>query len=188
MINPWEWITTTGTALLMVFLTGLGLYISLLLFTRLAGLRSFTKMSSFDFAITVAFGSLLATVILSRRPPLLQGVMALLVLFAIQYVVSRLRRRSDAFAALVDNRPLLLMAGADVLEENLTVARITRSDLHSKLRLAGVTHRDQVLAVVMETTGDVSVLKKTPEGPDLSLFVDVRDIERLRRKVEAGEL
>lgn len=53
----WSWITTTGTAVLMVVLSALGIYLTLVLFTRLAGLRSFSKMSSFDFAITVGIGT-----------------------------------------------------------------------------------------------------------------------------------
>ncbi len=181
----WEWITTTGSALLMIFLTGLGLYLSLLLLTRLTGLRSFAKMSSFDFAITVAFGSLLATVIVSRQPPLLQGVAALVVLFVIQYTVSRLRLRSSALAALVDNKPLLLMVGSEILDDNLKEGRMTRADLNSKLRLAGISHRDQVLAVVMETTGDVSVIKGAMGETqlDMDLFEGVRDAERLYRQM-----
>lgn len=181
----WAWITTTGNALLMIFLTGLGLYLSLLLLTQLAGLRSFAKMSSFDFAITVAFGSLLATVIVSQQPPLLQGIAALVVLFAIQYTVSRLRLRSSTLVALVDNKPLLLMAGSEILDDNLKEGRMTRADLNSVLRLAGISHRDQVLAVVMETTGDVSVIKGAMGETelDMDLFEGVQDAEQLRRQM-----
>lgn len=186
----WAWITTTGTALLMVALSGLGIYLVLLALTRIAGLRSFSKMSSFDFAITVAMGSLLAATILTKSPPLVQGIMGLIVLFGIQYLISRLRRHTGFVARMVDNKPLLLMAGPDVISANLDRARMTEEDLKSKLRLAGVAHPDQVLAVVMESTGDVSVLKRsdTAEGGlDLGLFSGVRDGERLRSVQMAAE-
>lgn len=187
MIIDWTWITTTGTAALMVVLTALGIYATLLLLTRLAGLRSFSKMSSFDFAITVAMGSLIATVILSENPPLLQGMAGLAALFGVQFTVSLLRSRTQTASRVVDNEPLLLMAGSEVLHENLNEARVTESDLRGKLREANVIHLDQIRAVVMESTGDISVLHADAEGPDLdpSLFSDVRDAERLYERLNA---
>lgn len=177
----WAWITTTGTAVLMILGTAVGIYAALLVFTRMAGLRSFSKLSSFDFAITVAFGSVVATVVLSEDPPLLQGVIGLAALFVIQTLVSVLRNHSGLVRRAVDNRPLLLMAGAEVLPENLRTARMTRDDLRAKLREANVLHLDQVRAVVMESTGDVSVLHASPDGPDLDpgLLDGVGGIEHL---------
>ena len=180
----WTWITTTATASLMVVLTALGIYLALILFTRLAGLRSFSKMSSFDFAITVAFGSLLASTVLAKNPPLLRSIVALGTLYLIQYVASLLRSRSSVMANAIDNSPLLLMAGPEVLHENLSKARMTEDDLRSKLREANVIHREQVRAVVMEATGDVSVMHADADGPDLEidLLSGVRDAERLKER------
>lgn len=175
------WIATTGTAALMVVLSALGIYAVLLLFTRMAGLRSFSKMSSFDFAITVAMGSLVATVALAKNPPLAQGVVGLATLFLIQFVVATLRNRSRAVQRLVDNEALLLMKGSEILRDNMKKARVTESDLKAKLRAANVIHPSQVRAVVMESTGDISVLHAGPDEPDLDpdLFSDVGDAERL---------
>ena len=175
-----DWITSTATATGMVLVSGLGIYMVLLLFTRLSGLRSFAKMSSFDFAITVALGTVIASTLLTRNPPLLQGFAGLAVLYGIQYAVSKARRHSEWVKLIVDNRPLLVMAGAEVLSEHLDRVRMTEEDLKSKLRMAGVTHPDQVLAVVFETTGDVSVMKVS-DKVDYDLFAGVSGAERLCR-------
>jgi uncharacterized membrane protein YcaP (DUF421 family) len=161
------WITTTLPASLMVVLKAVGVYAALIGLTRLVGLRSFSKMSSYDFAITVAFGSVLASTVLSGEPPLLQSIIALAALFAIQYVVSLLRTHSGTVAAAVDNGPMLIMVGPDILHDNLRAVRMTEDDLYAKLREANVTRWDQVRAVVMESTGDVSVLHADPEAPPL---------------------
>lgn len=163
----WSWISTPLPAILMVVATAVGIYVSLLCFTRLVGLRSFSKLSSFDFAITVAMGSVVATVILSKDPPLLQGIVGLASLFLVQAIVSVLRKHSGRVRQAVDNTPLLLMAGEEVLSENLHKARMTMDDLRAKLREANVIHPGQIRAVVMESTGDVSVLHARPDGPDL---------------------
>jgi uncharacterized membrane protein YcaP (DUF421 family) len=125
--------------------------------TRLAGLRSFSKMSAFDFAMTVAIGSIIASTALGTAP-LAMGMLAVAVLFIAQVVVSRLRRATNVEGA-VDNTPLLLMFGAEVLDEHLARARLTRDDLRAKLRAANVLDPSDVRAVVLETTGDVSVLQ-----------------------------
>jgi uncharacterized membrane protein YcaP (DUF421 family) len=173
----WTWVAAAGDAPLMIVASAVALYGLLILYTRLVGLRSFSKMSGFDFAITIAIGSILASVTLWQKPTLLDGAVALGVLFGLQFVVGTLRERLPSAARLVDNRPLLLMDGPEVLPDNLQRANMTEADLRAKLREANVTRREQVRAVVMESTGDVSVLHAPPEAPALddALLVGVED-------------
>jgi uncharacterized membrane protein YcaP (DUF421 family) len=163
-----EWFAAPWAALAYVLASTLGIYACLIGLTRLAGLRSFSKLSGFDFAITIAIGSLIATVVVAEDPPLLQGIAALVGLFTVQIGVGILRYRTSWTPALVDNEPLLLMDGTQVLDDNLRRASVTRSDLRAKLREANVISLDQVRAVVMETTGDVTVLHAPPDGPPLN--------------------
>ena len=176
----WSWIVTDGRSVVMVVLSVLGIYAAMLLYTRISGLRTFSKMSTTDFAVTVAMGSVMATVVVAPEPPLVQGAVALAALYATQWGVSWIRRASRRAQRTVENRPLLLMSGSEVLEENLRRARVTHADLRAKLREANVLHTGQVRAVVMETTGDVSVVHG--QGPELEaeIFADVLGAERLQ--------
>ena len=124
---------------------------------RLNGLRSFSKMSSFDFALTLATGSILASLITSADDPWPE-MLALAALFLSRFIISKARLKSAWVANLVDNRPLVLMYAGEFLERNLRLGRVTRSDVISKLREANALDLKQVRAVVLETTGDVSVL------------------------------
>lgn len=171
-----SWIVTSLSALLMVIITTVGIYIALIFYTRVAGLRSFSKMSSFDFAITVAIGSIIATTILSKDPPLIQAAFALGVLYAVQMIVASLRGSSTFMSKLVDNKPLLLMRGTQILDQNLEKAKVTHNDLRAKLREANVTQINQVKAVVMEATGDISVLHHQDKDHtvDSTLLKEVR--------------
>ena len=80
---------------------------------------------------------------------------------------------------LVDNRPLLLMAGPEVLDDHLRQARISRGELFGQLRSSGVLRLEQVTAVVLETTVDLSVLTGD-DDVDQVLLAGVRGSERLR--------
>jgi uncharacterized membrane protein YcaP (DUF421 family) len=158
-----DMVAVAATALLML--------IWAILVIRIIGLRSLSKMSSFDFVVTVALGSAVASTSLSTTS-LWNGVVAFAVLLGAQWVIAQLRFRTTV-GRVVDNRPILLVHEGSVIEANLRHVRVTHSDITAKLREAGVTNIDDVLAVVMETTGDVSVL--TGSGPlDARLLAGVR--------------
>lgn len=173
MASPW--FLPASNVYFLVIASGIAAYAAAILFTRLAGLRSFSKISSIDFAITIAIGSVIASTMTTRDPALLQGVVALALLYAVQAAVAAGRERFGWFSSIVDNEPLLLMHDGKVIEENMRKGKMTMVDLRAKLREANVVNRDHVLAVVMETTGDVSVLHGPPEeGFDEFLLEGVR--------------
>jgi len=163
-----DWIVSGPLPLLMVIVTAAAMYLALIVMTRLAGVRSFSKMSGFDFAVTVSIGSVLASVILTKDPPLAQGVMALAVLFALQMGVAILRVHSHRFEGSTNNKPRLIMANGRILCDQMVKARITEKDLLGKLREANVLDFSQVDAAVAETTGDISVLHRSRGDTPLS--------------------
>jgi uncharacterized membrane protein YcaP (DUF421 family) len=173
-----EWLLAPLPNLGFIVLAAIGMYVAVIIFTKLAGLRSFSKMSSFDFAMTVAIGSLVATTVVAKNPPLLQGVVALAALYGLQKLVSNLRR-FDWVGNLVDNRPVLLMRHGKMFLDNMRSTGVTEEDLRSKLREANVLELSQVRAVVFETTGDISVLHTKDTGVELEgwLLEGVRDAE-----------
>ncbi len=170
---------TTWDSLLLVFVATVAIYLTVVIYTRMAGPRTLASMSSFDFAATVAVGSTVAAAA-SMATPLAHGVVTLGVLYAAQAGAALLRRQRT-IERVIDNSPLLLMAGSEVLTENLRQARMSEPELWSQLRQAGVVRRDRILAVVMETTGSISVLQgESPDELDPVLLSGVRDAERLR--------
>ncbi|AEV32111.1 putative membrane protein [Owenweeksia hongkongensis DSM 17368] len=171
-----EYFTTTTTTAIAIILTAICTYAVLITFTRIAGKRSFSKMSSFDFAMTVAVGSLLATTILSSSVSLLEGVIGLAIVYLLQISAAMLRR-FKWFKELIDNTPLLLMDGTEILYENLKKARVAEGDLRSKLREANVIELKEVRAVVFETTGDISVLHTDKVDDKLNDWL-LKDVKR----------
>ncbi|WP_457858384.1 DUF421 domain-containing protein [Psychrobacter pulmonis] len=172
----WEkWFAIEWQQVLGISLSALGLYGGLIVFTRLMGLRSFSKLSSYDFAMTVAIGSILASTILSDSPSLSQGLVAVAVLFLIQGTISVIRRKSKPLKSLIDNQAIILMAHGEYFCDNLKEANLTKSDVQEVLRRNGLKSKSEVFAVIMETTGDMSVIKQDSTAPDWSLFDDIRD-------------
>ena len=161
-----KWFNATPTSLLAIVISCIGIYVAVILFTRIFGKRSFSKMSSFDFAMTVAVGSIIATTILSESVSLLQGLVGLLTVYILQ-LTAAFFRRWKLFRKIIDNEPLLLMDRTKILEDNLRKARVTKGDLRSKLREANVLELNEIRAVVFETTGDIVVLHSSDSDRSL---------------------
>ncbi|WP_296192306.1 MULTISPECIES: YetF domain-containing protein [unclassified Psychrobacter] len=68
-----------------------------------------------------------------------------------------------------------LMAHGEYFCDNLKEANLTKSDVQEVLRKNGLKSKSEVFAVIMETTGDMSVIKQDNTAPDWSLFDDIRD-------------
>ncbi len=165
----------TWTSLGLIAFSAVGIYLSVIIMTRICGKRTFSKMSSFDFSMTVAVGSIIATTVLSQSVSMVQGIVGLVAVYLLQ-IGAAFARRNRTIRNLMDNSPLLLMDGETIIEDNLRKSRVTRGDLRSKLREANVTQLSQIKAVVFETTGDISVLHKDHDNP-LNLWL-MKDVQR----------
>ena len=161
-----EWIYNFKDPLWETMLGSLLIFVVIIVLTRLIGLRSFAKFTAYDFAFTVAIGSIISSTLTSSTT-IAHGAIAIGSLLVLTFVFSYLQRKSSLLNTLISNKPLLLMEKQNILYKNLKYARIERSQLIAKLREANVLDFDQVEAVVLESTGDISVLHKTEEGLDL---------------------
>jgi len=162
-----EWIYAEPAQLAWVVLSATVFSAAVLLSVRILGLRSFSKMSSYDFVMTVAVGSLMASTLVAATPSLAQGLAGLAALFTLQYLVARARLAGGDLKEALDNEPLLLMESGRMIHENMEAAKVTEDDLIAKLRESNVLQPSEVRAVVLETTGDISVLHGPPDGQDL---------------------
>ena len=163
MSSEWlKWLSAEPSAMAMAMVSAIVVYAAIIAYTRLFGLRSFSKMSAFDFAMTIALGSLFASSISSPSPPILLSLFAFLLLFSGQKLIA-IGRQSTSLRHLIDNDPILLMVDGHIIEENMRRTNVTEGDLLAKLREANVLDFSEVKAVVFETTGDVSVLHGQPD-------------------------
>lgn len=148
-------------------------YLCIILYTRIFGLKSFSKMTSFDFAHTIAVGSLIAATIANAAPSILVGSILMLGLYLMNYAISIAQKKSSRFENAVENQAVFLMLDGKILHENLKNTYVTENELRAKLREANVLQLSEVRAMVLESTGDVSVLHGQVEIDDY-ILADVR--------------
>lgn len=159
--------------MLRVLLVGILAYATLVLFVRISGKRTLAKMNAFDLVVTVALGSTLASILLTRDVALAEGVLALALLIVLQFLVAWLSVRSQTMCQLVKAEPSLLFHNGRFLDDILRRERVTREEVVAAIRAAGQARLDQVGAVVLETDGSFSVLPRA--SGDLTALSFVRN-------------
>lgn len=143
-------------------------YGALILLLRISGKRTLAKLNVFDLIVTVALGSTLATILLSKTVPLAEGLTSLVLLVLLQYCVAWLSGRSAKFSDLVKSEPMLLRNGV-ILEGAVRRQRITHKEILAALRGAGASAPGDATAVILETDGSLSVTKSGASGGSLAL-------------------
>ena len=167
-----DWIYSLNDPLWETIVGSLILFVVIILLTRIIGLRSFAKFTAYDFAFTIAIGSIISSTLTSSTS-ITHGSVAIAGLLFLTYIFSTLQKKFPSINTLISNKPLLLMKGQTILHDNLKHARIEKSQLIAKLREANVLDFKQVEAVVLESTGDISVLHKSSESDDTNLSADL---------------
>lgn len=165
-MTPW-WFDHVSTVAV-----AFGAYFWLIFVLRVSGKRTLAKLNAFDFAITVAFGSALATIIINDDVGLLQGGLVLALLALLQFLVTKASQWSDFVRRTVRARPTLLVRNGQVYRQALHYERITPDELAEIIRTNGYGELSAVGAVILETDGSFSVLGGKYE--DFDLLYDVR--------------
>ena len=158
---------------LRILLVGAAAYAALVVVLRVSGKRTLAKLNAFDFVVTVAFGSTLATILLSKDVALAEGVTALALLAALQYGVARVTASLPGLRTGVTARPSYVVSGGALDAEALSRHRLSRAEINQVVRGAGYGDLSAVSAVVLETDGTLSVIGAEQVG-DGSALDDVQ--------------
>ena len=162
------------SSLFRILVIGLLAYTTLVLFLRVSGNRTLSKMNAFDLIVTVALGSTLATVLLSKDVALADGAVAMGLLISLQFIITWASVRFSWVRRLVTGEPLMLLYQGEYLPHSLRKARVTKAEVLAAIRGSGVSDVAAVQAVVLETDGSLSVVKREADSRHSSL-------ERVRR-------
>ncbi|MGI9035919.1 MAG: DUF421 domain-containing protein [Pyrinomonadaceae bacterium] len=150
--------------LLSVLIVGILVYAALIFWLRVSGKRTLSKWNAFDFVVTIALGSILASVMMSKNVALTEGILAFLVLIGLQFVITWLSVRFDFVKNIVKAEPTLLLDKGEFLADALRRQRVTESEVRAAIRAQGLAAVEDVEAVVLETNGTFSVIKKSADG------------------------
>lgn len=144
-----------------VFIITVAIYSALILILRGVGKRSLAKLNIFDLVVTVALGSTLATIMLSKDVSFAEGAIAFITLCGLQWIVAWLSLRATWFKRMIRSEPRLLLSDGCFLDRAMREERILRQEVLAEIRNHGFADTEDIFAVVLETDGSFSVIPRT---------------------------
>ncbi|WP_347756139.1 YetF domain-containing protein [Agrococcus sp. ProA11] len=164
----------TWSDIARTLLVGGAAYAVLILVLRLSGKRTLSQLNAFDFIVTVALGSTLATVLLSSEVSWTEGVVALGLLAGLQFAIAWLSTRWQPLRKAITSSPQVLLRNGEFDSAALRAARLTEAEVRQAVRSSGVGDLADVALVVLETNGSISVIAASQLGDGSAL----RDLDR----------
>ncbi|WP_104182126.1 YetF domain-containing protein [Arthrobacter sp. B0490] len=141
-----------------VLIVGAVSYVTLIGVLRLSGKRTLSQLNAFDFIITVALGSTLATILLGSDVAYAEGLTALVLLAGLQFIVAGVSARRPGARNTITAKPAALVVDGRLQHEELRRNRLTESEVLQAVRSTGTGDLSSVAAVVLETNGKLSVV------------------------------
>lgn len=134
------------------------IYVVFLVLVRTFGARVLAQISTFDALIVIMLGAVAGRIILMNTPVLPAGVLGLVTLFILEAIFGQLRTHALG-NRILNQRPVVVVEHGEIRDAALTQVHLSRDELASALRQAGVRHLDEVAYAVFEPHGRISVLR-----------------------------
>ncbi|GMA51940.1 DUF421 domain-containing protein [Alicyclobacillus contaminans] len=156
------------------------LYIVVAIALRVMGKREIGQLSVFDFVVSIMIAELSTVPMEDTDQPLMQALLSVGALVALQVIVAFLQMKSHRFRHFVDGEPTVLVEHGQIQDKELRRMRYTINDLMMQLREKGIANVADVEFAILETSGKLSVFPKAEHRPvtptDMNLKVSPESI------------
>lgn len=141
-------------------LTAVTVYVLIVIITKVSGKRSTSQLNNFDWIVTVMIGSLGASTILLKDILLIEGISSILVLYVMQFLVTKYASISPQFSSFILSEPRIVFYQGQFLPDAMRAERLTRQELECAMRSEGVNSFDDVEAIVFESDAQLTIIPK----------------------------
>lgn len=157
------WSDGWGSILRIICITPLA-YFAIVFLLRISGKRTLSKMNAFDFVVTIALGSILASVALNKDIPLANGVIAFFSFIGCQFLFTWLSVRVDLVRSLITSNPSLIFYKGEFIYPTMKKERITVEEIRSAARQKGLSTLEGIGMIILEATGDIAIVERVSNG------------------------
>ncbi|WP_204701310.1 DUF421 domain-containing protein [Halanaerobacter jeridensis] len=136
-------------------------FFTLLIFTRILGKQQVSQLTYFDYILGITVGSIagILSVDLKSEARLVWLGIATWVILSI--LMKTIALKSRHLSKYIDGEPTIVIMNGQIMEENLKKMRFRATDLLEMLRVKGIFNPSQIEFAILETSGKLSVLKKS---------------------------
>ena len=135
-------------------------YILLIVAMRIMGKRQIGELQPAELSVALLISDVASIPIQETDIPLTHGLVPILVLVAMEVVLSVAMLKSTRIARIVAGKPMVVIQDGTVDQAALKQLRMTVDDLCESLRSQGVFNVSDVALAVVETNGNISVFQR----------------------------
>ena len=157
--------------MLVVFFRALILFLVVFIVIRLMGKRELSKVQPFELAIIIVISDLASAPMSSRGLSLLDGIIPIITLLLAYLIFLLLNHSSNKVQDIVCGKPVLIIKDGKVIEKEFDSQKYTVSDLMSQLHEKDIFLISDVKYGILETNGNLSVVKNDPNINSLPVNV-----------------
>lgn len=151
--------------LIVIVIRSLISFIVLLLLTRLMGKRQVSQLTFFDYIVGITIGSIAAEMSFDQNVRIINGITSLLIWGLIPFILAIISLKSRIFQQLIDGKPTIIIKNGEILEKSMKKVFLSIDELMLLLREKNIFKISDVEIAILETNGQLSVLKKTSQQP-----------------------
>jgi uncharacterized membrane protein YcaP (DUF421 family) len=133
----------------------------LLVLTRIIGRRELSSLQPFDLILIIILGDALQQGLTQDDYSLTGAFLAIGTIAVLQVFVSWIGFRFPRARPVLEGTPIVVVQDGEVIEPNLGRERLSVDEVREAARIQGIGHLAQVRWAVLETSGQISFIKKS---------------------------
>lgn len=146
-------------------LRGILVYVVLLILFRIAGKRTLSDVTTFDFVLLLIIAEVTQQALLGQDYSLTNGFLLVVTLLGLDIALSLLKQRSPRVAKVIEGVPLVIVEDGRLLRDRMDRARVDEDDvMYAARELQGLERLEQVKYAVLERNGGISIVPKEQPG------------------------
>lgn len=136
------------------------IYTATMIAIRLMGRRQIGELQPSEFAVTIIISNIATISIENVDIPLIFGVIPMIIIVAIDVLVSYIGLKNRSFRKWVSGKPKIIIKDGEIDQVQMKKLRYTIDDIMESLRGEGIFDLSEVQFAIVETTGKISFYQK----------------------------
>lgn len=146
------------TFLLEVVVRTIIMFVIILVALRASGKRGIKQLSVFELVLIIGLGSAAGDPMFYEDVGILPALVVFLVVITLYIIVTRLSDRFVKVEKILEGEPLYVIRDGKLLLDAFRDSGLSQDEFFAALRLSHVEHLGQVRTVLIETSGEFSIL------------------------------
>jgi uncharacterized membrane protein YcaP (DUF421 family) len=145
-------------------LRGAFTYVFVWLVFRLAGKRSLSETTTFDFVLLLIISETTQAALIAKDNSMTNSILLVTTMVGLDIALSLWKQRSETVERFFDGAPLVILQGGQFHSDRMNKERIDENDvLSAARRLRGLKRLDQIEYAVLERDGRITIIPKSSE-------------------------